>query len=292
MPDLTYGYLMAAAATLCWGVVVVFIKLAKTPGRIGIGLSLATGALVSAAAAGSHLAEVLQLPWRLLGLIFVAGSLQFTVGVMLYYECVQRGAISVAVPITRAKIIVVLALSLALGLEQFRWLLLAAAGLVLAGGVMVGIAPTNSSQQEHGRERQAVMIALLACLSWGTSETLYGLLPKDVPALALNAALLCCGLVAYMPYALISGSWRRIIAMPRRDAACYVCHGLISFGLAYLAFTRAIQIAGPPRVVIITSTYPLISALIGFGAFRERATALLAVGALLLVAGVIALRLV
>ena len=292
MPELTHGYLMAGAATLCWGVVVVFIKLARTPGRIGIAVSMATGALACSLVAGRDVGQVAALPAAQLALFFVAGCLQFTLGVMLYYECVQRGAISVAVPITRAKIVIVVGLSLALGLESFRWLLLAAAGLVLIGGAVIGWPSRREREKGAPGDGRAVMLAILACTCWGVSETLYGMLPKEMAAITVNAALLACGLAAYLPYAALSGAWREILAMPRRDWLCYVGHGLISFAIAYVFYVRAVQIAGPPRVAIITSVYPLISALIGFAAFRERLRATVAVGAVLLVGGVVALQLV
>ena len=80
--------------------------------------------------------------------------------------------------------------------------------------------------------------------------------------------------------------------MPGHDIWCYMAHGVISFSAAYALFVTAIGMAGPPRVVIITSTYPLISAVVGWWLYRERFSPRVALGALLLVAGVIVLQFV
>lgn len=47
---------------------------------------------------------------------------------------------------------------------------------------------------------------------------------------------------------------------------------------------------GPPRVNVITSTYPLISAMVGWWLFKERFSPMIGLGALLLVTGVILLQ--
>jgi drug/metabolite transporter (DMT)-like permease len=289
-PPLSSGYLLAGVAALLWGTVVICIKLARAPGRVGLGVSLATAALVLSALAGRDLLKLAALPPPMIGLFLLVGCLQFMVGIMLYYEAIQHGCLSVIVPITRAKIVLVLAFSIALGLEHFRWLLLAACLLVLGGGVMLGWQGNGRQSAEGARDDRGVWLALLGCVAWGISETLFGKLPKDISPLTVNAGLVLCGLVSYLPYSVASGTWRQILALPRRDWLCYIGHGLVSLSAAYVLFVRAVQIAGPPRVSVVTSVYPLISAAIGWVAFHERLNARVALGAALLFAGVAALQ--
>lgn len=292
MSEPALAYVLAAGATLCWGVVVVFIKLARTPGRLGIGISLATGCAVMLAFAGRDLARVADLTLPQLGLFLLTGTLQFTMGCTLYYESIQRGSLSVVVPITRVKAVLVFFLSIAFGLETFRWALLGAAALVVLGGVFVGAPDRAAGQSERKTHWDSVIMAVVACLCWTFGETLIGRLPKDLSPITTNALLLSCGLLSFSVYALASGTWRDFAHVSRRGIWCYMAHGIISLSLAYIMFIRAVQIAGPPRMVVVTSLFPLVSALIGWLLFKERFSPLIGVGAVLLVAGVVLLRLV
>jgi len=292
MSEPALAYVLAAIATLCWGVVVVFIKLARTPGRLGIGISLATGASVMLACAGRDLARVGDLTVPQLGLFLLTGTLQLTMGCTLYYESIQRGSLSVVVPITRVKAVLIFFLSIALGLETFRWVLLASASFVVLGGLFVSAPDPAAGYSERKTHWDSIAMAVAACLCWTFGETLIGKLPKSLPPVTANALLLCSGLLSYCVYVAACGAWRDFAQVSRRGLWCYMAHGVISLSLAYLLFIRAVQIAGPPRIAVVTSLYPLVSALIGWSLFKERFSPLIGVGAVLLVAGVVLLRLV
>ncbi len=290
MPELSYAYTLSAIAALLMGFVVIFIKLAQSPGRLGIGISLATGTFVMFVLAGEDAALLVRLPYRDLALFFVIGTLEFTVGLMLYYESLQLGSVSVAVPITRLKVLPLLAFSILLGLEVFRWALLGACVLVVLGGVLVGGRDSGAEARDRATQRLSVLLAIAACLCWAVAETLIGKLPKDLPPIPTNALLLSCALVSWVLYALVSGAWRELLQMPGRGVWCYMAHGIISLSTAFVLIVRAMQIAGPPRVNVITSTYPLISAMVGWWLFKERFSPMIGLGALLLVTGVILLQ--
>lgn len=292
MTRLHLAYTMAGVSTLAWGLVVIFIKRARTSGRLGIAVSMATGAIAMFVLSGRDIAVLTTLTYREWALYLVTGTMQFTLGCMLYYEAVRHGSLSAAVPITRVKILLVLFLSILLGLEVFRWGLLAAALLVFAGGLLVGKPAAGSNTDERGAHWRVMAYAIAACLFWAISETLMGLLPDGIPPMASNFMLLASGLTAWAVYALATGAWRELLQMPGHDIWCYMGHGLVSFSAAYAFFVAAIQIAGPPRVVIITSTYPLISALVGWIGYGERASIRLVFGAVLLIGGVITLQFV
>lgn len=291
------AYGLAGIAALLWGLVVIPIKAARTSGRLGIAISMATGTiamflLTTFTDGGAGLAALTTLTYRELALYLVTGALQFTLGCMFYYIAVQNGSLSIAVPITRVKILIILFLSIALGLEVFRWGLLGAAMLVFLGGALLGKPSSKADHVERGAHWRSIAFATAACIAWALGETLIGLLPDRVPPIASNGMLLGCGLVAWCVYALASGAWRELLDVPGHDIWCYMAHGVISFSAAYALFVTAIQMAGPPRVVIITSTYPLISAVVGWLFYHERFGPRVAIGAFLLVGGVIALQFV
>lgn len=292
MSELHFAYLIAGAAALLWGLVVIPIKHARTSGRLGIAIAMATGTVIMFVLSGSEIVKLVTLSYRELALYFVTGSMQFALGGGAYYLAVQKGSLSVAVPITRVKILLVLFLSIVLGLEVFRWGLLGAAMLVFLGGLMVGKPLRHSTGSERDGHWASIGFAIAACIFWAVGQTLMGMLPERIAPMASNALLLGSGLITWMIIATVAGWWRELMAMPGRDIWCFMAHGVISFSAAYALFVWAIQLAGPPRVVIITSTYPMISALVGWIAYHESFNSRLGLGAALLIGGVILLQFV
>ncbi len=292
MSEQTLAYVLAGIAALLWGLVVIPIKRARTSGSLGIGIAMATGTIAMFVLSGQDIAKLATLSYGELGLYVVSGALQFALGCGAYYLAIQRGSLSVAVPVTRVKILLVLFLSILLGLEVFRWGLLGAAMLVFLGGLMVGKPASAADGTERDGHWESIAYAVAACIFWAIGETLIGMLPARIGPMASNALLLGSGLIVWSIWAAASGAWRELLAMPGHDIWCFMAHGLISFSAAYALFVWAIQIAGPPRVVIITSTYPLLAALVGWVAYRERFSPRLGLGALLLIGGVVLLQFV
>ncbi|MGI5817875.1 MAG: DMT family transporter [Armatimonadota bacterium] len=290
MTEQTFAYLLAGLAALLWGFAVIPIKSARTSGRLGIAIAMATGMTTMFALSAPHLGVLSTLTLREAGLYLITGAMQFTLGCGSYYLAVQKGSLSVAVPITRVKILLVLGLSILLGLEVFRWGLLVAAMLVFLGGLMVGKPLSSATLSERDGHWASIGFAIAACTFWAVSETLMGLLPTRMPPMVSNGLLLASGMAAWCLLALVVGWWRELLAMPRHDVLCFVAHGLISFSAAYALFVWAIKLSTPPRVVTITSTYPLISALVGWVAYREGFSPRLGLGAVLLIGGVILLQ--
>lgn len=291
MSPITYAYLLALISTLCWGVIVIPLKLAGISGVLGIGVSMLTGALAMTAFAGPEMLSVFSLPVGDLAMFPLAGTMQFFLGCMFYYESIRVGSVSIAVPVTRAKVILVLLFAILLGIEAFRWPLLWACVLVVVGGVLIGLRPKNAPPEEEGQNHRLSMVfAALSCLCWGCGETLIGLLTKDLGPVAKNGLMLWSGFIVYCLFMVVSGRWRGFLTVPLRGVLCYVSHGLVSFSIAYVFMVKAMDIAGPPRISCITSTYPLLSAVIGWMVFKERFSPAIGTGALLVVAGVIVLQ--
>lgn len=292
MTELTFAYVLAGIGALLWGFVVIPIKRARTSGRLGIAVAMMTGTVVMFTLSAPNLGLLGTLTSREIGLYLITGAMQFTLGCGSYYLAVQKGSLSVAVPITRVKILIVLGLSVVLGLEVFRWGLLGAAMLVFLGGLMVGKPLSQATAVQRDGHWASIGFAIAACIFWAVAETFMGLLPERMPPMLSNGLLLVSGLGTWCILALAVGWWRELMAMPRHDVLCFVAHGLISFSAAYVLFIWAIQLAGPPRVVIITSTYPMISALVGWIGYKEGFSPRLGLGAVLLIGGVIVLQFV
>jgi drug/metabolite transporter (DMT)-like permease len=290
MSEQTFAYIISGVAALLWGFVVIPIKRARTSGRLGIAVAMTTGMVTMLVLSVNRLGILGTLTGREVGLYFITGAMQFTLGCGTYYLAVQKGSLSVAVPITRVKILIVLGLSILMGQEVFRWGLFASAMMVFLGGLMVGKPLRSASEEERGGHWESIALAVGACIFWAVSETLMGELPDRIPPMLSNGLLLASGLTAWCLLALVAGWWRELLEMPRHDVLCFMAHGLISFSAAYALFVWAMQLSTPPRVVTITSTYPLISALVGWFAYKEGFSPRLGLGAAFLIGGVILLQ--
>jgi len=155
---------------------------------------------------------------------------------------------------------------------------------------MVGRVDERETPQGKRDHTRAVALAVAACLTAAVGLTLIGMLPRHLSPITATAGLLVSGLISYSIYALASGLWRRFRTVPLRGLLCFMGHGAVSFALAYALFVGAVQIAGPPRVMVIVTTYPLVSALVGWIAYKERFMPMTAVGAVLIVVGVMLLQ--
>ena len=290
MASTQLAYLMAAGAALIWGLVVIFIKQARIAGRLGIGISVATASVTMCAIAGRDLATLLELPAAQLWLIFIAGTVQFTVAVTLYFEAIRRGRLSVVVPITRLQILPLLGLSIVVGLEQFTWGLLGVSLIVVVGSVLVGRANGDDTAQERKDHVASVIMAIISCLTAAVGITLLGMLPETLSPVTANAGVLTSGLISYVIYALVSGTWREFRTVPLRGWLNFAGHGAFSLALAYVLLIRALQIAPPPRVMIVVTTFPLISAIVGWVVYKESFRASTVVGGILIIGGVMLLQ--
>ncbi|HRU05425.1 MAG TPA: DMT family transporter [Candidatus Brocadiia bacterium] len=277
------GYLLAAVATLAWGLIVLPVKRAGTPGRLGIGISMLAGLAALAPLAPWWWPDAAG--WRELfswtGLsVLGAGICQAPLATIFYYEGARVGEVSIVAPLTRTKIVFAAALLSAFGLDTITRNVAWACAAGVAGAAVMTWRPGLKGQAQA--PVKGAGLALLAALSWAAGDVLARRSVGRLPAMTVTFVSLALGAAAYYIYMAARGETRAIFAMPLRDKLLYGLHGLVSFGLAYAAFYGSMKPIGAAKAVVITAAWPGVSFVAGVAILGERITPAKAAGFVLL----------
>lgn len=287
----TLGYVAAGLTVLTWGLVVIFIKCAQTPGRLGIVISMPAGLaglLVVALFTGDRCCPGVDVLWSRTGiLLLLAGICQFPIASLLYYEALQRCEVSLVAPLTRTKVFFVAGLVLLLGLETLSGRLMLACVLAVVGAFVLTWHGRNGSGPGARPMGRGILFALLASIFWALGDVLTRLVLRDVAVMPTTLLSLAAGILAYGLYILARGQFRAVLDMPRRDKLLFVGHGLFSFGAGYYLFYLSIHHIGVTRAALITAAWPIVSFLVGLVLYGERLGALKIVGVALVMASVL-----
>ena len=284
MSALSLGYFWAAVATLAWGLIVLAVRGTRTPGHIGIAVSLPVGVAVLLAALPltgetSLCADKLLSPTGLY--LLLGGLLEFPLATLCYYECLQRAEISTAVPLTRLKVVFVAALVFLLAIEPLTIPVAVASVLAVAGAFVL-----TSAGGLRVRLDKGALFALGASLCWAVGDILVRQALASMPALPATFWALCLGGAAYYVILIALGWTAQVRQMPRADILRFATHGALSFGLGYFAFFASIQLLGVTKAAVITSSWPLVSFLAGIALCGEKITARKALGVALIMISV------
>lgn len=277
------GAAAAVMAMALWGVMVLPIRKAKVSGLYGLGVSIPAGVLVLLLVNGHAFRNMMMphWPWQIWLMLLAAGACQFVLGTVFYYESVRYGELSITVPITSLKSVLVLTTVWLSGMEPVGSSLIWACVLGMSGLLLMVLQDRKESDAKT--ISKGVLFALLACASWGAGDILIKLITRECSAYSTTVWSLVFGLVIYYAGMLFGGQIRKLSSLTGRDAGWYAIHGIGSLGLGYWAFFEAIYNIGVAKAVIITTAWPLVSCLIGFLFFKEKVSMLKIMGALLLI---------
>jgi drug/metabolite transporter (DMT)-like permease len=266
------GYVLAISAAVMWGLVQVPIKLARAPARVGLLVSVPSAAVVLAAVlalrGGLGLPHFSAADWTF---IVLSGLFNFALANLCYLEAVQRAGITTAAPLSRLTPLIVVVAQAAITRTGLSGLLIAAAVMTCAGGVLCARgARLGLAAGEHHHLRAGMILAVVACLMWAAGYLTLGQISRAVPRLEVALyGLLFAGAV-YWIIALLRGGGRALRSMSRRDLLLYGCHGVVSYAAAYPALFEGIRRVGVSRGTVIGEAWPAFAVLVGIGVFRER----------------------
>ncbi|MER6016493.1 EamA family transporter [Streptomyces bluensis] len=218
----------------------------------------------------------------------VAAGLVGPVAMIAFYQALALGPMGVVSPLGTLGVAVPVGVGLALGerpgLVAVGGILIAVTGVVLAGGPQLKGAPV---------QRQAVLLALVAALGFGTVFALIAEASTTIPGLFLALFVQRVTNVVAGGAALWVSVRRGAPALPDTGFPWTSLPALAFVGLADVAANGTYSIAaqhGPVTVAaVLASLYPVVTALAARGFLRERLQALQAVGAGLALAGTVLL---
>lgn len=221
----------------------------------------------------------------------VAAGLLGPVAMLAFYKALAIGPMSVVSPLASVGVVVPVAVGLFLGerpgVPQFAGLTVAIVGIVLAGGPELRGAPV---------QRQAVLLTLLAAFGFGAVLALISEASSNLTGLFLALFVQRVTNVAAGGLALFVSVKRGGIALPEGTGLSLIWAALpaLAFvGLADVAANGTYSIAaqnGPITLAaVLSSTYPVITALAARAVLKERLRGVQAAGAGLALVGTVLL---
>ncbi|WP_367039594.1 DMT family transporter [Streptomyces sp. Je 1-332] len=221
----------------------------------------------------------------------VAAGLLGPVAMLAFYKALAIGPMSVVSPLASVGVVVPVAVGLFLGerpgVSQFAGLTVAIVGIVLAGGPELRGAPV---------QRQAVLLTLLAAFGFGAVLALISEASSNLTGLFLALFVQRVTNVAAGGAALFVSVKRGGAALPEGTGM-----GLIWAALPALAFVGLADVAangtysiaaqnGPITLAaVLSSTYPVITAVAARAVLKERLRGVQAAGAGLALVGTVLL---
>ncbi|MET9865403.1 DMT family transporter [Streptomyces sp. NPDC006386] len=218
----------------------------------------------------------------------VAAGLVGPVAMLAFYKALALGPMGVVSPLGSIGVAVPVGVGLVLGerpgLLQFVGILVAVAGVCLAGGPQFRGAPV---------QRQAVVLTLLAAFGFGAVMALIAEASTTLTGLFLALFVQRVTNVAAGGLALYVSARRGAPALPADGFPWRSLPALAFVGLADVAANGTYSIAaqhGPVTVAaVLASLYPVVTAVAARGVLRERLRAVQAAGAGLALVGTVLL---
>ncbi|MFD5162589.1 EamA family transporter [Streptomyces hawaiiensis] len=218
----------------------------------------------------------------------VAAGLVGPVAMLAFYKALALGPMGVVSPLGSIGVAVPVGVGLVLGerpgLLQFVGILVAVAGVCLAGGPQFRGAPV---------QRRAVALTLLAAFGFGAVMALIAEASTTLTGLFLALFVQRVTNVAAGGLALLVSVRRGAPALPADGFPWRTLPALAFVGLADVAANGTYSIAaqhGPVTVAaVLASLYPVVTAVAARGVLRERLRAVQAAGAGLALVGTVLL---
>ena len=218
----------------------------------------------------------------------VAAGLVGPVAMLAFYKALALGPMGVVSPLGSIGVAVPVGVGLMLGerpgLLQFTGILVAVAGVCLAGGPQFRGAPV---------QRQAIALTLLAAFGFGAVMALIAEASTTLTGLFLALFVQRVTNVAAGGLALFVSVRRGAPALPADGFPWRTLPALAFVGLADVAANGTYSIAaqhGPVTVAaVLASLYPVVTAAAARGVLRERLRAVQAAGAGLALVGTVLL---
>lgn len=221
----------------------------------------------------------------------VAAGLVGPAAMLSFYKALALGPMGVVSPLGSVGVVVPVGIGLALGERpgpgQFAGIAVAVVGIVLAGGPELRGAPV---------QRQAVLLTLAAAFGFGAVMALISQASTTLTGLFLALLVQRVTNVAVGGAALWAQTRRGVPALPQGTGPRLLWSllpALAFVGLADVAANGTYSIAaqnGPVTVAaVLSSLYPVVTALAAFAVLKERLRSVQAAGAGLALAGTVLL---
>ncbi|MEM3566613.1 MAG: DMT family transporter [Candidatus Bathyarchaeia archaeon] len=293
------GELAALGAAICWTFSAVLYKkaLAETkPVSANVvrcaGTSLVL-VLVSALLGKTHV--FVSLPVHIILLASISGVIGLGLGDTLYMNSLEILGVARAVPITCTYPLFSLVWAYLFAGEALT-LPVVFGALAIVFGIWLLTSEEKGHKINNNDERwvklrvKGFVFALAAAIAWSVSISMINLAVKASSGLeqayAINTFRLVAVAIFLSALSPFSGVKRFVRGMRLKIVGMLLAGGLIAIGLGWFFLTTSFIYIPEAQAVPISSTTPLFSALSGVVFLREKVTARIAVGSIMVVVGI------
>ncbi|MEM2911032.1 MAG: DMT family transporter [Candidatus Bathyarchaeia archaeon] len=288
------GELAALGAAICWTVSAVLYKealaevkpLAANTARC-VGTSVL---LISFLVLVGKIGILTGLPTYVVFLACVSGLIGLGLGDTLYLSSLKILGVARAVPITCTYPLFSLVWAVLLAGENVTLQVVFAAVVIVLGIWLLSREGDVNMEKVHKNLLiKGAVIALLTAVVWSVSISLVNLAMKQTPdlehAFAINIlriTALAAFLIVFTPMVQKGVGF---LKMGRKTWAMVLSGGIIAIGLGWFLLTLSFSYIPESQAVPISSTTPLFSTLSGIVFLREKVTAKVAIGSMMIVVG-------
>ncbi|MEM2936929.1 MAG: DMT family transporter [Candidatus Bathyarchaeia archaeon] len=288
------GELAALGAAICWTVSAVLYKgaLAETkPLTANTVRCLGTSIfLILCLAFLGRIGILAGLSAYVVFLACVSGLIGLGLGDTLYMFSLKILGVARAVPITCTYPLFSLVWAALLAGENVTLpVVFAAVAIVLGIWLLSQEGETDKAKMRRSLMVRGVVIALVTAVVWSISISMVNLAMKEASSLehafavnTLRIAAIAAFLLVFTP---TTQRGFKFFKMKRRTAAMLLAGGIIALGLGWFLLALSFSHIPESQAVPISSTTPLFSTMSGIAFLREKVTAKVAVGSIIIVLG-------
>ena len=135
-------------------------------------------------------------------------------------------------------------------------------------------------------QANVIILLILTALLWGATPIMEKKgLETTSPIVGLafrNLAIIICVFITV----LVMGKTKELISTPPKTMLLFAATGIIAGFLAMLTYFGALKLGATSKIIPISATYPLVTALLGILILGEQATLFRILGAGLIIGGV------
>ncbi|MEM3789364.1 MAG: DMT family transporter [Candidatus Bathyarchaeia archaeon] len=292
------GELAALGAALCWTFSAVLYKKALAETKpISANIVRCVGTSLVLLLFFTLLGKVhvfTSLPVRVVLLASVSGIIGLGLGDILYMNTLEILGVARAVPITCTYPLFSLVWAYLFAGETITLPVVFGAAVIVFGiWLLTGGEKQNivKNGEPLGKIRiKGFAFALASAIIWSVSMSMINLAVKAAASLEQAYAINTLRIVAVAVFMLALvpfGSVRRLVrGMKLKAVGMLLAGGLIAIGVGWFFLTTSFIYIPESQAVPISSTTPLFSALSGVVFLREKVTVRIAIGAIMVVAGI------
>lgn len=288
------GEFAALGAAVSWTVSALLYRKAlsetKPVSANIVRLTLTSAVLLAFLVAAGLIGVLIKLPMSVVVLAGVSGVIGLGLGDTLYMVSLKMIGVARAVPVTCTyPLFNLLWVALFAG-EPVTWSVAFGAVVIVLGVWLLSLEQKGEGGVQRKVLGKGLAVALATALLWSVSIAMMGLAVKETPnlddAFAINAIRVFTIAISFAVSAPLLDRSLGFLKMKKRTVVTLIVGGIVALGLGWFLLNYSFIDTPQSRAVPISSATPLFSTIAGVLLLHEKVNAKIALGSMMIVAGI------